>query len=250
MVDKLYAIHQFELIKRDPDSCKRLEDLVFEEVQESFLASYLSERKIRPELLNLVQEDAFLLEDYLKLNAQQRAQVEKWRKKAPEFLEGDFEAEPAINLSRKSKNVSKKTFNFYKETHARKAITKTVELYIKHQPTPRKKPVPITTWFQCYDPRTAQNLKPRIKGKIQNLGTPPANKYYAEYGRLKRKNQIEDSFEDWIIKQIRPELKEQLQQTPHYTQKLLTLEQTVTLYIQHQPTSRMGAVPITTWFIT
>jgi len=75
-------------------------------------------------------------------------------------------------------------------------IEQTVTLYIQHQP------VPIKGWFANYDPKTAQHLRPTIKGKKQNLGTPQANKYYVRHKQLKKKKQTEDSFQDWVLSQI------------------------------------------------
>jgi len=246
VIATLDGIRQFQEITKDND--RTLDDLVLDETQESFLASYLSEKKVRSKLLKLVQDDDVLLENYLKLEARERAQIERWRVKAPEYLEGDYDAEPVVRSGSNLKKGAIRSWKFYREVNSRKAIAKIVELYIQKQPTSKLGPVPLQAWFESYGPRTGQNLRPQKKGKGTTLATASANKYYQQYARLKRESKTTPSFDEWILAQIPAKLKKQLQQTPYYTQRELTIEQTVQLYIKHNPTSKQGPVPLQTWF--
>src|SRR3989338_2902282 len=76
-------------------------------VEEEVLAgSFLHERTERPEMLAVVRDHAELLTRYLALEAQQRQPLEKLRQKRREYLEGDFEADPAVPLSRKPQKLT------------------------------------------------------------------------------------------------------------------------------------------------
>ena len=219
-------------------------------VEEEVLAgSFRYEQEERPEMLQVVVEHEELLTRYLGLPADQRALLERLRMKKPEYLEGDYNTKPAISLSSKPQNLTTPSWKLYKDTHSTKAITRIVTHYINHKPTARKGPVPLNSWFQRYEPNT--NLQPEIKGKTKTRVTPPGEKYYRQLQRLKQKQpQTTPPFEDWIINQLPQELREQLTQTPYWTQQQLTIEQITQYYINHKPTSHMRPVPLNAWFVS
>ena len=190
-------------------------------VEEEVLAgSFRYEQEERPEMLQVVVEHEELLTRYLGLPADQRALLERLRMKKPEYLEGDYNTKPAISLSSKPQNLTTPSWKLYKDTHSTKAITRIVTHYINHKPTARKGPVPLTNWFQRYEPTTNTNLQPEIKGKTQNNGTAPGNKYHKQWQKLKQKQpETIPDFENWILNQTPTELRERLRQTPYFLVK-------------------------------
>ena len=247
-MNTLELIKTWQEAQQDPETLDELLETL-EPQQQALLGSYVHETQERPTLLGLIQEHEPLLTRYLGLPADQRAQLERLRAKRPEYLEGDYKTEPAIPLNSKPQNLTTPSWELYKDTHSTKAITRIVTHYINHKPTARKGPVPLTNWFQSYDPNKNTNLQPEIKGKTKTRVTPPGEKYYRQLQRLKQKQpQTTPPFEDWIINQLPQELREQLTQTPYFTQQHLTIEQITQYYINHKPTARKGPVPLTNWF--
>jgi len=127
------------------------------------------------------------------------------------------------------------------------SIEDVVEAYIKHKPTSRKGDVSIKHWFQVYDVKTGTSLDNSKRDGTKKAGQ--GNKFYWEWYEKKRKNETPEDlpFENWLESQISSELSERLKQTPYY-QNNVSIEDVVEAYIQYQPTSRIGYVPITSWF--
>jgi len=109
-----------------------------------------------------------------------------------------------------------------------------VKAYIKHQPEGKMGPVPLKHWFGKYDINTGK----------QASGHGQGYKYYRKW----RQSDKNTEFEEWINKQIPPELAKQLEQTPYFIQQEFSIEDIVKAYIKNQPKSRMGPVPLKNWF--
>lgn len=130
----------------------------------------------------------------------------------PENFENWIESQ----LTPECKEQLHKTPYYQKE---KLTITQIVEAYIKHQPTTRQGLVPLTRWFQVYNSITAENLRPKINGKVKYLGSSPGQRYYAQHFRQKKTDQTMIDFESWIEQQLEEDIRNRLEQTPYYIQK-------------------------------
>jgi len=171
-----------------------------------------------------------------------------WEKKRRNEIEEDlpFEDWLASQISQDLSERLKQTPYYQNNV----SIEDVVEAYIQYQPTSIKGYVPITSWFCLYDIKTGTNLDNRKKGGIKK--SRQGKKFYQRFLEKKRRNEIEEDlpFEDWLESQISPDLSERLKQTPYYQQEHVSIEDVVEAYIQYQPTSRLGYVPITNWFFS
>jgi len=204
------------------------------DVQET-LRAYYAEKHARPEMVEQIPWGDTLTE-YLQLPISSREGVDRFRRKYPEYVAGSLEANAPNSLPMNLKLLQEFLFLI----HQRKALTHIVQTYIQYQPTSPKGTVPLTAWFKRYDITTGRSLY--IKREL--VGNPQGNKYYAYYQKLDTRL----TFDQWILQHLTSELQQQLQHTHHYQRTEHTIEDIITAYIQHQPTSQHGPVPLTNWF--
>jgi len=113
-------------------------------------------------------------------------------------------------------------------------IEATVKAYIKHDPRNKMgNPVPLKNWFASYD-ITAGKYTKNSQGR----------KHYDKWQRTC--DNLE--FDEFILKQISPELAKKLKQTSYFQQQEITIEDVIKAYIKHQPKSQQGLVPLKNWF--
>ena len=201
--------------------------------------------------LKLTKDFLGIFYSYLPDSKQTKFNTKYIQKKEPGVYNNSlcyFRGEGHIDyIARIAAKEEPKILDYWMFKQSTLSIKDVLKYYIEHQPLSKFRLVSLKSFFSYYDAITSKCAVKRVCGKIERNGIPQGNKYVRSFSKRRKKNP-NLTFEDFIKEQVPSELYQQLMKTPYYRQNKLSMEDILMSYIEHQPLSKLGLVPLKSFF--